>query len=96
MIKLFLDFFNFQAIVDKTNVMLLQSPLSPHSVLISERLTQRETEFSTKEPTVATLRNWGKSGHWKYKSRFFCVTLGFVQDCRRLRLCVFFYVRYLF
>ena len=49
MSKLFLDFFNFQAIVDKTNVMLLQS------MLISERLTQRETEFSTKESTVATL-----------------------------------------
>ena len=71
-------------IVDKTNVTLLQSPLSPHSMLINERLTQRETGFSTKEPTITTLQNlnWGKRGQWKYKSRFFGVTLRFVQDCR--------------
>ena len=73
MSKLFLDFFNFQAIVDKTNVMLLQSPLSPHSMLISERLTQRETEFSTKEPTVATLPHGigGKVGIGNIKVDFF-------------------------
>ena len=42
--------------VDKTNVTLLQSPLSRHSRLIDERLTQRETEFSAKKPTIATLQ----------------------------------------
>ena len=25
--------------------------------------------------------NRGEKGQWKYKSRFFGVTLGFVQDC---------------
>ena len=42
--------------VDKTNVTLLQSPLSRHSRLIDERLTQRETGFSAKKPTIATLQ----------------------------------------
>ena len=42
-------------IVDKTNVKPLQSPLSSHSMLINERLTRWETEFSTKKPTIFTL-----------------------------------------
>ena len=67
-------------IEDKTNVTLLQSPLSSHSMLINEGLTQLETGFFTKEPTIATLNRWERE-QWKYNSRFFGVTLGFVQDC---------------
>ena len=44
-------------IEDKTNVTLLQSPLSSHSMLINEGLTQLETGFFTKEPTIATLQH---------------------------------------
>ena len=39
-----------------TNVTLLQSPISLHSMFINERLTQRETGFFIKEPTIATLQ----------------------------------------
>ena len=39
-------------IVAKTNVTLLQSPLSLHLMVIYERLTQRGTEF------FATLQHW--------------------------------------
>ena len=69
--------------MDKTNVTLLQSPLSRHSRLIDERLTQRETGFSAKKPTIATLqrRTGVNGGQWKYKSRFFGVTSGLGQDC---------------
>ena len=45
-------------IEDKTNVTLLQSPLSSHSMLINEGLTQLETGFFAKEPTIATLQHW--------------------------------------
>ena len=51
--KLLFGFFQFQTIVDKTNVTLQQSL---HSILINELLTQRETGFSTKEPTIRTLQ----------------------------------------
>ena len=43
--------------MDKTNVALLKSPLTSHSMLINERLMQRETGFSTKQPTIATLQH---------------------------------------
>ena len=45
-------------IEDKTNVTLLQFLLSPCSMLINERLRQREAEFSTKAPTTANLQHW--------------------------------------
>ena len=60
------------AIVDKTDLKLLKSPLSPHSMLINERLTQRENRFSTKQRTIATLEhcNWGKWGNGNIKVDF--------------------------
>ena len=71
--KLFSHFFNFQTVGDKTNVTLLQSPYP----LIQCWMTQCETGFSTKEPTMATLQQWigKKGGKWKYKGRFLGVTL---------------------
>ena len=54
-----------------------------HCPIIPCWMTQWKTGFSTKEPTIATLQHWiwGKWGKRKYKSRFFGVTLAFVQDC---------------
>ena len=71
--KLFSHFFNFQTVGDKTNVTLLQSPYP----LIQCWMTQCETGFSTKEPTMTTLQQWigKKGGKWKYKGRFLGVTL---------------------
>ena len=71
--KLFSHFFNFQTVGGKTNVTLLQSPYP----LIQCWMTQCETGFSTKEPTMATLQQWigKKGGKWKYKGRFLGVTL---------------------
>ena len=68
----FFRFFNFHTIVDKTNVTLLQSPLSPQSMLINERLRQREGECSAKAPTTRNLQhwNWGKGGQYQYASRY--------------------------
>ena len=78
-----LDFFNIQTIVDKINVTLLQSPISPHSMLINEWLRQQVAKFSTKAPTTTNLQHWigGKGGNGNIKSKFFGVTVGFVQDC---------------
>ena len=42
-------------IMDKINVTLLQSPLCPHSMLISKWLRQREAEFSAEAPTTTNL-----------------------------------------
>ena len=43
--------------MDKINVTLPRSPLYTHSMLINEPPTQRETGFSNKEPTIATLQH---------------------------------------
>ena len=74
---------SISTIVDKINVTLQQSPLSPHSMLINEWLRQREAEFSAKAPTTTNLQHWigGKGGNGNIKCRFFAVTLGLVQDC---------------
>ena len=39
--------------MQEVNVIVLQSPLSPHSMLTDERLKQRETEFSIQAETIA-------------------------------------------
>ena len=56
-------------------------------MLINERLRQGGTRFSTKEPTITTLQHWiGRKGDNKnIKADFLVFTLGFVQDCSRLR-----------
>ena len=58
--------------MDKTNVALLKFPLTSHSMLINEWLMQRETGFSTKQPTIATLQHWigGKGGNGNIKVNF--------------------------
>ena len=73
-------------IVDKINVTLHQSLLSSHSMLINKWLRQREAEFSSKAPTTTNLQYWigGKGGNGNIKSRFFGVTLDFVQDCLKI------------
>ena len=60
------------SIVEKTNVTLLQSPLSHHSLLINERLRQREAEFSIKALTTANLKHWnrGKRGNGNIRVDF--------------------------
>ena len=68
-----MDVFVFEpTVVGKTNVTLLQSSLSPHSMLINERLSQQETEFYTKESTIATLQHWigGKENNGNIKVDF--------------------------
>ena len=57
-------------IEDKTNVTLLQFLLSPCSMLINERLRQREAEFSTKAPTTANLWNGDKGGNGNIRVDF--------------------------
>ena len=79
-----MNFFNFQTIVENINVTLLESLLSPYSMLINDWLRQQEAEFSIKAPTTTNLQHWigRERGNGNIKSRFFVVTLGFVQDCR--------------
>ena len=81
-------------IVDKINVTLLQTPLCPHLMLISEWLRQREAKFSAKAPTTTNLQHWigEKRGNGNIKSRFFGVTLGFVQDCLKIHEYCIWYI----
>ena len=73
-------------IVDKINVTLLQSPLCSNSMLINEWMRQREAEYFAKAPTTTNLQHLigGKGGNGNIKSRFFGVTLSFVQDCLKI------------
>ena len=61
----------------------MKRPCNPPIPSFNFWMTQRKTGFPNKEPTIATLQHWigEKGGKWKYKRRFFGVTLGFVQDC---------------